>query len=378
MNDRPGWAKPFIAMYANSPIVTLILDDTLEIRWENKAAKRGGSLIRQLNWDDCLVRAKQNGLLPCLQEGKPFALADPLLFHPPVHFVFQPQMDESGLLQGVLVHVFQAVGASSPGWRESMYQPSNIFNHQFRAPLSQIFSVLNLLQTEYQKDEILQKYLGNINWYCYRILRTVINFSMDNRIQSGQLKPKMLAGDLCRFMRILCRDTAELLQNAGYHFVYEVPDEPFVSLYDGDLLSCAICNLISNACKFTSPEAGGLISLKMAIWEKQVIITITDNGSGMKPQVLKRAFERFYSFDPETEAPCGDGLGLFICRFLLQLHHGTLALQTKEREGTTAALTLPMAKPGGNAVFYDDPVSLARDRFSNLYVILSDAIPPEV
>ena len=90
MNDHPGWAKPFIAMYANSPIVTLILDDTLEIRWENKAAKRGGSLIRQLNWDDCLVRAKQNGLLPCLQEGKPFALADPLLFHPPVHFVFQP------------------------------------------------------------------------------------------------------------------------------------------------------------------------------------------------------------------------------------------------------------------------------------------------
>ena len=164
MNDHPGWAKPFIAMYANSPIVTLILDDTLEIRWENKAAKRGGSLIRQLNWDDCLVRAKQNGLLPCLQEGKPFALADPLLFHPPVHFVFQPQMDESGLLQGVLVHVFQEVGASSPEWRESMYQPSNIFNHQFRAPLSQIFSVLNLLQTEYQKDEILQKYLGNINW----------------------------------------------------------------------------------------------------------------------------------------------------------------------------------------------------------------------
>jgi len=38
MNDHPGWAKPFIAMYANSPIVTLILDDTLEIRWENGGA----------------------------------------------------------------------------------------------------------------------------------------------------------------------------------------------------------------------------------------------------------------------------------------------------------------------------------------------------
>lgn len=377
MDDQLGWAKPFIAMYANSPIATLILDRTLEIQWENKAAKSGDSLIRQLNWDDCLIRAKQNGLLTCLHQRKPFTLANPLLFRPPVHFIFQPQTDKEGLLQGVLVHIFQDTNVSSPEWKESMYQPANVYNNQFRMPLSQIFSVLNLLQIEYQKDETLQKYLGNINWYCYRILRTVVNFSMDNRIQSGQLKPKMQAGDLCRFVQVLCKDTKELVRNAGYQFFYEVPSIPFITLYDGDLLSCAICNLISNACKFTNPESSH-ITLKMTVWEKQVTITITDNGSGIKPQVLKRAFERFYSFDPQTGAPCGDGLGLFICRFLLQLHHGTLAFQTKEGEGTTAALTLPMIKPSGDAVFCDAPISLTRDRFSNLYVILSDAIPPDI
>ena len=178
-------------------------------------------------------------------------------------------------------------------------------------------------------------------------------------------------------MRILCRDTAELLQNAGYHFVYEVPDEPFVSLYDGDLLSCAICNLISNACKFTSPEAGGLISLKMAIWEKQVIITITDNGSGMKPQVLKRAFERFYSFDPETEAPCGDGLGLLSAVFFAAPPWNSRP--SDKRAGRDNCRADPShGKTRRQCCLYDDPVSLARDRFSNLYVILSDAIPPEV
>ena len=86
MDDQLGWAKPFIAMYANSPIATLILDRTLEIQWENKAAKSGDSLIRQLNWDDCLIRAKQNGLLTCLHQGKPFTLANPLLA-----FLFLPQ-----------------------------------------------------------------------------------------------------------------------------------------------------------------------------------------------------------------------------------------------------------------------------------------------
>ena len=176
MDDQLGWSKPFIAMYANSPIATLILDRTLEIQWENKAAKSGDSLIRQLNWDDCLIRAKQNGLLTCLHQGKPFTLANPLLFRPPVHFIFQPQTDKEGLLQGVLVHIFQDTNVSSPEWKESMYQPANVYNNQFRMPLSQIFSVLNLLQIEYQKYETLQKYLGNINWYCYRILRTVVNF----------------------------------------------------------------------------------------------------------------------------------------------------------------------------------------------------------
>ncbi len=112
---------------------------------------------------------------------------------------------------------------------------------------------------------------------------------MDNRIQSGQLKPKMQAGDLCRFVQVLCKDTKELVRNAGYQFFYEVPSIPFITLYDGDLLSCAICNLISNACKFTNPESSH-ITLKMTVWEKQVTITITDNGSGIKPQVLKRAF----------------------------------------------------------------------------------------
>ena len=332
MDDQLGWAKPFIAMYANSPIATLILDRTLEIQWENKAAKSGDSLIRQLNWDDCLIRAKQNGLLTCLHQGKPFTLANPLLFRPPVHFIFQPQTDKEGLLQGVLVHIFQDTNVSSPEWKESMYQPANVYNNQFRMPLSQIFSVLNLLQIEYQKDETLQKYLGNINWYCYRILRTVVNFSMDNRIQSGQLKPKMQAGDLCRFVQVLCKDTKELVQNAGYQFFYEVPSIPFITLYDGDLLSCAICNLISNACKFTNPESSH-ITLKMTVWEKQVTITITDNGSGIKPQVLKRALSGFIRLIRKQGRPVATGWAFLSVAFFYSCIMERLPFKRKKGKG---------------------------------------------
>lgn len=171
-----------------------------------------------------------------MHQGKPFTLANPLLFRPPVHFIFQPQTDKEGLLQGVLVHIFQDTNVSSPEWKESMYQPANVYNNQFRMPLSQIFSVLNLLQIEYQKDETLQKYLGNINWYCYRILRTVVNFSMDNRIQSGQLKPKMQAGDLVPLRyKFFARIPKNLYKMQATNFFMKFPVSPLL------LCMMAIC-----------------------------------------------------------------------------------------------------------------------------------------
>ena len=93
MSDFPDWAKPFIAIYENSPAAVLILDEALEIQWANKTAKNKASSTGKLNWADCLIRAKENGLLPRLQRGESFTLANPLLFAPPVHYIFQPQLD---------------------------------------------------------------------------------------------------------------------------------------------------------------------------------------------------------------------------------------------------------------------------------------------
>ncbi len=380
MGDYPRWADPFLAMYASSPIATAILNDRLEILWENETMQNDTHLICRMNLQDCLAHAGQNGLLQRLQQGKSFTFSEPGMFSACSSFVFQPQIDASGILQGALVHYWGENSVSSQpiaDWRSCLNQPISIFSHQFRTPLSQIFSALNLLQIDHQQDQALQTYLRSINWSCYRLLRTVINFSTDQQIQSGQLKSKMLAGDLCRFMQDFCQDASSLLQGAGYHFYYEIPSVSFVTLYDSDLLSRALCNLLSNACKFTEAENSKIV-LKMAVLEKQATITITDNGYGMPPQVLQHAFSRFYSFDPIAQIPCGDGLGLFICRFVLQLHHGTIALQSKEGAGTTAALTLPLQYPGKDTAFQDDSAPVSKDRFSPLNVILSDVIAPDM
>lgn len=380
MGDYPHWAEPFLFMYADSPIATSILNGRLEVLWENKAMQNDRHLICRMNLQDCLSQAGQNGLAQRFLQGKPFSYSVPGMLSVSSAFVFQPQIAGGGALEGVLVHYWGENSACPPpssDWRNSLYQPVSIFSHQFRTPLSQIFSALNLLQIDRQQDQTLQTYLRSIHWSCYRLLRTVGNFSSDQQIQSGQLKPKMLAGDLCRFLRNFCRDAEQILQNAGYSFFYEIPPESFITLYDAGLFSCVLCNLLSNACKFTE-KRDSQIFLKMTVLEKQATILLSDNGCGMSPAVLQRAFERFYSFDPVTQSPCGDGLGLFLCRFILQLHHGTIALQSKEGEGGAAALTIPLRCPGSDAVFYDEPAVVSGNRFSPLQVILSDVIEPDV
>ena len=378
MGELQDWAAPIRAMYEASPVATLILDSELTLQWKNQAAEHCDYAVLPQQEGDGLNLAGPVNLRARLEAGVPFTLTIPSVLQGPVEWVFLPQMDASGRLQGVLAHLFAQAGVQShptQSWKESLSNPVSIFNNQFRTPLSQIFSVLGLLRTDYQQDPALSQHLQRINWCCFRMLRTVINFSTDSKILEGRLQPNLLVADLCRLVRLLCQDVAGMLEQGGYSFSYDVPEEPFRTLCDWDLLSCAICNLLSNACKFTPPEHSH-ISLKMEAFEKQVTIVVTDNGFGMQPATLEQAFDRFYSFDPETGAPCGDGLGLYISRMILQLHRGTIALQSKPGEGTTAALTIPVAQPQQDAAFYDIP--FGSDPFSNPMVILSDAISPDL
>ena len=76
--------------------------------------------------------------------------------------------------------------------------------------------------------------------------------------------------------------------------------------------------------------------------------------------------------------PVATGWAFLSVAFFYSCIMERLPFKRKKGKGQLPALTLPMIKPSGNAVFCDAPISLTRDRFSNLYVILSDAIPPDI
>jgi two-component system, OmpR family, phosphate regulon sensor histidine kinase PhoR len=114
---------------------------------------------------------------------------------------------------------------------------------------------------------------------------------------------------------------------------------------DEDLLSQVWINLIHNAVKFT-PEHGGVeIGLRLAGGEAEV--TIADSGIGISEEARERVFERFYKEDKSrTRTAGGSGLGLSIVKKIVELHKGTIRVESLPGAGATFIVKLPLSQSG--------------------------------
>jgi signal transduction histidine kinase len=110
---------------------------------------------------------------------------------------------------------------------------------------------------------------------------------------------------------------------------------------DEDKLKEVVLNLVSNALKHTPP--GGTIALSGEVVEKSVAIIVRDTGSGINPADLPHIFGRFYRI--HADGSSGTGLGLDICRKIVEAHGGTIVAESELGRGSRFIVTLPIATP---------------------------------
>lgn len=113
--------------------------------------------------------------------------------------------------------------------------------------------------------------------------------------------------------------------------------------YDADRIDQVLTNLIDNATRYTQP--GDSISITTTTDDSYQTLYIKDTGSGISPEHLELVFDRFYKVEASrTRGKQGTGLGLFICKMIIEEHGGTIKVESKVNKGTTFIIKLTKPK----------------------------------
>lgn len=211
----------------------------------------------------------------------------------------------------------------------------NIAAHELRTPIMPI-----LMNTEILEEEIGDKYpeIKLIARNARRLERLTQNILNVARIESGTLKLNKERFDLNRTIAGIVKDESARLENKKIQLVHRPIDDGVFVYADKDRITQVISNLLSNALKFTT---AGVISVNTKIADGKAIVDVTDSGTGISSEIMLLLFSKF-----ATKSDTGTGLGLYICKNIVEVHGGTIwAKNNTGGSGATFGFSLPLEDP---------------------------------
>jgi|GEM_PF-85702 len=213
-------------------------------------------------------------------------------------------------------------------------------SHELRTPLTLILTPLDSILKKID-DEPLKKQLNGIYRNANELLK-LVNQLLDFR--KLELKGETLELSYCNisdFLEVITSSFAETAANSGLELVLDCADENIYAFVDKDKMRKIVNNLLSNALKFT--PAGGTIRLKAWKDPEQPMFTlqVTDTGIGIPEVDVSQIFDRFYQVKKQAEINTGSGIGLHLVKEYVQLHNGTIEVESRVNEGSSFTVHIP-------------------------------------
>ncbi|MDR1610581.1 MAG: response regulator, partial [Candidatus Symbiothrix sp.] len=225
---------------------------------------------------------------------------------------------------------------------ESKLQFFTDISHEIRTPLSLIISPIEKLMIDKKNEKNLPIY-KIIYQNAIRILR-LINQIMDLRaVENGKLKLRLEKTSLEEFIRKIMDSFNELAKTKRIDFELLVEKALPMIYIDKDCLDKIIFNLLANAFKFT-PERGR-ITVYLGMSDEKAEIRVEDTGSGIEKEKQALIFDRFYQVpDSKTNIRMGTGIGLHLAKMMVELHKGSIRVESEPNQGSTFTVLLPLNK----------------------------------
>lgn len=212
-------------------------------------------------------------------------------------------------------------------------------SHEMKTPMGALGLLAETLLDE-TEPEVSRRLAERIHTEAFRISRVIDDLLDLSRIESEATPPREPV-----LINLVMAEASERVREAaaqrGVAIELAEPNPPVAVLGDRRQLTSAVFNLLDNAVKFSYPNSS--VHCTASITGHEIVINVQDSGVGIPTRDLERIFERFYRVDPgRSRSTGGTGLGLAIVRHVAQNHHGLVDVDSREGEGTTFSLRLPM------------------------------------
>ena len=266
-----------------------------------------------------------------------------LLADPSEKFIASVQVNgQSGYASVSKSNAFSVISFVFPPTMQT--ESLSVSVREFAGTLSTMRLAMDILirRTNAEDDESLRAYTEILYQNFYRMKRLCQHLGEADALKKGTLpfNPKLLAFD--KLCSNLCDTLGHFADSLGVRLEFSAQRGHYYTLADATLLETMLLNLITNSIAH-SPE-NGRIHMQLSLRDERIYLALDDEGGGMSSETLSQIMTD--SLVPKTtDTAANAGLGLMITRGIVELHEGTLILESRENIGTKVRISLPLHLP---------------------------------
>lgn len=212
---------------------------------------------------------------------------------------------------------------------------SNV-SHELKTPLMVIKSYVSLLDGGKLDAETRKKYVKTVLQATTRLNDLIVNILRLNKLEHQEIKPELETFELGEALAECVLQFEDRIEEKGIELVCELEENVFV-YSSKSYLEIVWNNLISNAVKFTND--GGRVALTLKKQGEKVVVTVSDTGCGISPEIGAHIFEKFYQGDT-SHAQEGNGLGLALVKKVIDVLGGEISVSSEEGKGSVFTIVL--------------------------------------
>ncbi|MDO9438117.1 ATP-binding protein [Hydrogenophaga sp.] len=215
--------------------------------------------------------------------------------------------------------------------------------HELRNPLSPMTSAVTLLQMPAATPQAREKAMAVLERQLKHMVRLINDLLDTSRVATGKLSLNLETLDIGDLLNAVSLGAQDLATQHGLQLTLHASDETLCVNGDTVRLTQVFSNLLTNACRYTLQ--GGRVDVRLWGEEAWVVVEVADTGIGVEPGMQERIFDLFEQADKTLQrGNAGLGVGLTLSRQIIQLHEGTLAMNSAGLNlGSTFTVRLPRA-----------------------------------